>query len=118
MPDAEIHWEGDALQVLSRFPSAVKQDLGYNLRRLQQGKPPICASRPMQSTGRGVFELKDQDERAWYRVIYLARIRDVMYVSHCFEKDSRKTDRRDIETAKARLKTVRRRLGDKRNEAK
>ena len=34
----------------------------------------------------------------------------MIYVLHCFEKDSRKTDRRDIETARARLKAVRRRL--------
>ena len=60
-------------KVLSRFPSGVKQDLGYNLRRVQQGMPPLCISyRPMQAIGRGVFELKEQDERTWYRVVYLA----------------------------------------------
>ncbi len=115
-PDAEIYWEGDSLEVLSRFPFGIKKDLGYNLRRLQQGMVPVCASRPMQAVGRGVFELKEQDERTWYRVVYLARIRNVIYVLHCFEKDSRKTDRRDIETARARLKAVRRRLEEKDDE--
>ena len=28
-------------------------------------------------------------------MIYLSRIDDVIYVLHCFEKQSRKTDRRD-----------------------
>ena len=114
--DAEIHWEGNSLEVLSRFPSGVKQDLGYNLRRLQQGKAPLCASRPMQSIGKGVFELKEQDERTWYRVIYLARIRNVIYVLHCFEKDTRKTEARHIETAKARLKDVHRSLRETKSE--
>jgi len=35
-------------------------------------------------------------------------------VLHCFEKDSRKTDRRDIEVARERLKLVRQRLQEQR----
>jgi phage-related protein len=56
--------------------------------------------------GKGVWELKTADERTWYRVIYLTRIGDVLYVLHAFEKDSRKTDRRDLEIAESRLKAV------------
>lgn len=44
----------------------------------------------MQSIGDGVFELKDSDKYTWYRVIYLARKNDVIFVLDCFEKDSRK----------------------------
>jgi phage-related protein len=60
----------------------------------------------MVSVGKGVWELKTADERTWYRVIYLTRIGDVLYVLHAFEKDSRKTDRRDLEIAKSRLRLV------------
>jgi len=58
----------------------------------------------------GRFELRDQDERAWYRVVYLSRINDVIYVLHCFEKKSREMPRKDFEKAKQRLKAVRTRL--------
>jgi phage-related protein len=64
----------------------------------------------MESVGSGVWELKEQDDRKWYRVIYLARIDNVIYVLHCFEKQSRKTDRRELGTAKERLARVRQRL--------
>jgi phage-related protein len=60
----------------------------------------------MESVGKGVWELKTADERTWYRVIYLTRIGDALFVLHAFEKDSRKTDRRDLEIAKSRLKLV------------
>jgi phage-related protein len=53
-----------------------------------------------------VWELKTADERTWYRVIYLTRIGNAFYVLHAFEKSSRKTDRRDLEIAKFRLKVV------------
>lgn len=66
----------------------------------------------MSSIGKGVWELKEGDERTWYRMMYLARIGNVIHVLHCFEKDRRKTDRRDTELAGARLQIVMRRLRD------
>ena len=84
----------------------MKVRLGYSLRRLQNGELPVCETRSMASIGKGVWELKESDERAWYRVIYLSKISSVIYVLHCFEKDSRKTDRRDVAAARARLKRV------------
>jgi len=103
---AQIHWVGDAKDVLSAFPQEIKGVFGYSLRRLQKGLLPDCDARRMQSVGKGVWELKTADERTWYRVVYLTRIGDALYVLHAFEKDSRKTDRRDLMIAKSRLKTV------------
>jgi phage-related protein len=103
---AEIHWEGDAKEVLSGFPREVKLNLGYSLRRLQNGEFPACETRSMASIGKGVWELKESDDRAWYRLVYLTKIGSVIHVLHCFEKESRRTDQRDIATARARLKQV------------
>jgi phage-related protein len=107
---AEIHFEGDSLEVLSAFPDDIKRALGFSLRQLQIGREPTSQTRSMSSIGLGVWELKEADERTWYRAIYLSRIGNTIYVLHCFEKDSRKTGRRDIETARQRLKLVRQRI--------
>jgi len=107
--DASIAWEGDSKEVISSFPVAAKENLGFQLRLLQKGEQPTDY-RPMTTVGPGVFELRDQDERAWYRVIYLSRIRDVIHILHCFEKKSRETPLREIEKARQRLKTVRSRM--------
>lgn len=107
---AEIHFEGDSLEVLSGFPDEIKRVLGFALRQLQLGRAPTCQTRRMSSIGAGVYELKEADERTWYRTIYLSRIGNAIHVLHCFEKDSRKTDRRDIEIASQRLKLVKQRL--------
>jgi phage-related protein len=103
---AQIHWVGDAKEILSSFPLEIKSVFGYSLRRLQQGLTPDCDARRMESIGKGVWELKASDERTWYRVTYLTRIGDALYVLHAFEKDGRKTGRRDLEIAKSRLKLV------------
>jgi len=107
--DAVVAWEGDSKEVISSFPVAAKQNLGFQLRLLQQGQQPTDY-RAMSSVGPGVFELRDQDERAWYRVIYLSRVRDMIHVLHCFEKKSRETPVKEINTARQRLKAVRERM--------
>jgi phage-related protein len=112
---AEIHWEGDSKEVLSGFPKDVKLSLGYSLRRLQFGEFPACETRSMASIGKGVWELKESDERAWYRVVYLTKIGGVIHVLHCFEKESRKTNKRDVASARARLKQVLKRTQEEKN---
>jgi phage-related protein len=73
---------------------------------------------PVTSIGSGVFELRDADPRAWYRVLYLSRINDVIYVLHCFEKKSRALPRNDAEIAKQRLKRVKARLTEEKKYGK
>jgi phage-related protein len=112
---AIVAWEGDSKDVLSSFPAEIRSTLGFSLRQIQNGRLPRCEHWPMTSVGKGVWELKDGDTRTWYRVMYLARINNVIHVLHCFEKDSRKTDRRDIATAKVRLTEVQHRSRAKGN---
>jgi phage-related protein len=105
-PDpAKLAWLGDSQDVLRRFPKDVRKDLGYALRQVQLGQMPPD-SKPMGTVGPGVYELRDQDERAWYRVFYLKKIADMVYVLHCFEKRSAQTEKKDIDLAKERLKRL------------
>jgi phage-related protein len=113
---AEIVWEGDSREVLRGFPEAVVQNFGFELWQLQQGERPRNY-RPLPSIGSGVCELRDQDARGWYRVVYLSRIDDVIYVLHCFEKKSREMPGKDFQRSKQRLKTVKARLaGEKKRD--
>jgi len=111
--DATVTFLGDSLSVISEFPSNVKRNLGHAIRCVQAGVDPPD-SKPMPTVGPGVYELRDADESGWYRVIYLKRIDDVVYILHCFVKKSRKTPRKDLKTAQARLKALRKELAEER----
>jgi phage-related protein len=113
---ASISWEGDSRDVLSTWPDDIRKDFGYSLFEMQNGRSALLPVRPMSSIAAGVFELKDADERTWYRMIYLARVNDVIYVLHCFQKDTAKTERRDLDTAERRWKLVQQRLREKKRE--
>ena len=112
-----VAWEGDSREILKAFPEEVQRNRGFQLWQLQQGERPT-GCRPLPSLGLGVFELRDQDKRAWYRVVYLSRIDDVIYVLHCFEKKSREMPRNDFENARQRLKAVRARLAEEKKHEK
>jgi phage-related protein len=97
----KVIWLGDRKKAVSEFPENVRIDLGFQLYLLQQGKLPI-RSRPMKSIGKGVFELKEQDEKGWYRVIYTVEVKNRIYVLHSFKKQSAKTSKQDLDLAKIR----------------
>ena len=108
-PPATVVWEGDSLGVLRSFPVAIKRGLGQDIQRLQLGEQPLD-SRPMKSVGPGVFELRQRDDSGWYRVIYLKRIANRLFMLHSFTKKSAKTSQNDLHVAKTRLKLVQERL--------
>ncbi len=93
---------GTSLERLREFPDDARQDAGYQLDRVQRGEQPDDF-KPMTSIGRGVEEIRVRDDRGAYRVIYTARFADAVYVLHAFQKKTRTTAQRDIDTAKDRF---------------
>jgi len=41
-----------------------------------------------------------------WRVIYVAKVRDAIYVLHAFQKKTQKTSQRDIDLARKRYKQI------------
>lgn len=56
----------------------------------------------MPTVGSGVQELRIRDERGAYRIFYVAKFEEAVYVLHVFEKRSQKTARADLELGKSR----------------
>ena len=99
-----VAFQGGSQKALRGFPADVKSDLGYALELVQRGQTPPDR-KLVREVGAGVYELREQDERAWYRILYVRRA-EVIQVLHCFEKRSNAIEQKDIETAKTRLKRV------------
>lgn len=112
-----VVWEGDCLEVLRTFSAIMKRNFGREIQRLQEGERPLN-SRPMQSIGQGVFELKQSDDDGWYRIVYLKKIAGRLFMLHSFVKKSAKTSRKDLNIAKNRLKQVQARLMEEKRDAK
>ena len=74
-------------------------------------------SRPMKSIAQGVYELRDRDNKTWYRVIYYIKVKDTVYILHSSTKKSAKTPKGDLATATERLKSLKQRLQQEKNDA-
>ena len=56
----------------------------------------------MKIIGAGVQEIRILDEAGAFRVIYLAKLKDAVYVLHCFQKKTQRTSVQDIALASKR----------------
>ena len=104
MTEKQLVWVGSTLENLREFPADVRQQAGYQLRRVQLGLMPDDW-KTMASVGRGVYEIRIRTKQE-HRVFYVARYAEAVYVLHAFEKRTRRTLQADIDLAKHRLANV------------
>ena len=95
---------GRSLEELRNFPGPAKRDTGYQPDRVQRGFEPIDW-KPMSSIGQGVREIRIKQE-GQFRIIYIAKFEDTIYVLHAFQKQTQKTRQHDIDVAKQALKDI------------
>ena len=97
---------GSAKDDLSAFPKSARNRAGHELFMVQIGRDPDDW-KPMSTVGAGACEIRVRDESGTFRVIYVARFEDAVYILHAFQKKSRKTSRSDLKLAKQRYRDAR-----------
>lgn len=105
MPLKPVEFLGDSLDQLRGFPLAVRRDAGFQLDKVEHGLEPDDW-KPMSAIGSGVKEIRIRDVSGAFRVIYLAKLADAVYVIHCFQKKTQETSQQDIDIAKQRFKDL------------
>ena len=95
-----VRWIGDSLVKLRQSPDDIRSKAGHQLERIQAGRVPDDF-RPMPTVGAGVEEIRVHGMTE-YRVFYVARFEEAVYVLHCFTKKTRTTSTGDIELARTR----------------
>jgi phage-related protein len=100
-----VEWLGDSRKTIQSFPALVQRTAGFELLNVQLGLQP-GDSKPMPSIGSGVEELRVWGESGTYRVIYIAKLADIVYVLHAFQKKTQQTNQRDVALARARFEQL------------
>ncbi|MBF0140087.1 MAG: type II toxin-antitoxin system RelE/ParE family toxin [Magnetococcales bacterium] len=89
---------------LSAFPDAARRVAGFNLWKVQNGRMP-ADWKPLPAVGPGAMEIRIHVGGAW-RVIYVAKFDDAVYVLHAFQKKTQKTSQDDITLAAHRYRQI------------
>ena len=90
---------------LRDMPDAARHALGIELMTVQYGDEP-SDFKPLPSVGAGAHEIRYRDDKGAFRVIYVAKFADAIYVLHAFQKKTRKTSKPDIDLAANRYKRL------------
>jgi phage-related protein len=105
-----IEFLGSTLEDLRAFPEAARREAGHQLDQVQHGREPDDW-KPMNTVGRGVREIRIRDTPGVFRVLYVAKFDDAVYVLHCFQKKTQKTSKADLNLAAQRYRNLLKELG-------
>ncbi len=82
------------------MPEDARRDIGVELTLVQGGDLPTDW-KPIRGVGAGVMEIRVH-RPGEFRVIYVAKFAEAVYVLHAFGKKSLKTPKADLDLAKRR----------------
>lgn len=101
-----VEFLGSSLEDLRGFPVSARREAGHQIDLVQRGMKP-GDWKPMKTVGAGVHEIRIRDDAGGaFRVIYVAKFVDAVFVLHCFEKKTEKTRKADIDLAKDRYRDL------------
>ena len=100
-----IHWLGSSLKDIQAFPAEVRKEAGYQLHRIQNGFKASDV-KSFSAVGKGVEEVRLDNADGTYRVMYIARSFEAVFVLHCFRKKTQRTAKVDINIARARFRSI------------
>ena len=104
LPMKPLRFVGSSLDDLRDFPAEARRQAGFELFAVQRTLEPTDW-KAMSAIGSGVREIRIHVLGEW-RVLYVAKFDDAVFVLHAFQKKSRKTRREDIEIARQRYKQI------------
>lgn len=108
LSEKPINWRGTSLRDLtdeSLFTPEARREAGRQLSQVQVGLDPDHW-KPFNEVGSGAKEIIVDQQDGWYRVMYVAKFAEAVYVLHCFKKKTNATSQQDKALAKARYDGV------------
>lgn len=108
MNEKPIDWRGSSLRDIrddAIFTPGARREAGHQLRRIQAGLDPDHW-KPYDLVGAGTKEIRINLDEGWFRVMYVAKFPEAVYVLHCFRKKTNSTSKKDQDIAAARYKAV------------
>ena len=103
--EKEIRWVGSSFDDLLAFPRAPRKEAGFQLGKVQAGLEPTDW-KPFDEVGACTREIRIGDAKGIFRVMYVAKFEEAVYVLHCFQKKTQTTAKQDKDIATTRYRAV------------
>ena len=103
--DKEIRWLGSSYDDILEFPDDPRREAGFQLGKVQAGMDPDDW-KPFDDIGAGTREIRIKDIHGIFRVMYVAKFEEAIYVLHCFQKKTEATAKKDKDIAATRYRAI------------
>lgn len=103
--EKEVLWIGSSYDDLLAFPEDARRQAGFQLGKVQAGLDPDDW-KPFNDVGAGTKEIRIRENDGTFRIMYVAKFEEAVYVLHCFQKKSQTTSKRDKDIARARYRAI------------
>jgi len=103
--EKELRWVGSSYRDLLGFPGNVRRNAGFELGKVQAGLDPEDW-KPFDEAGAGTREVRIRDPSGAFRVMYVAKFVEAVYVLHCFQKKTQVTAQQDKVITATRYRAV------------
>jgi phage-related protein len=103
-----IDWRGSSLKDIKDdtvFTPSARKEAGFQLSLIQQGLEPD-SWKSFDIVGSGTKEIRINLDDGWFRVMYVAKFEEAVYVLHCFKKKTTATSKKDKDITSERYKAV------------
>lgn len=103
-----LDFVGAARREMRAFPKPAREIAGEDLYRVQKGREPRDW-KPLPEIGPGTYEIRvrtAQGGSVQFRVIYVAKFREAIYVLHAFEKKTQQIPPHHLELAQSRYREL------------
>lgn len=108
MEEKPIDWRGSSLRDIKDddiFTQNARREAGRQLGQVQAGLE-ADQWKPFDAVGAGTKEIIINLDDGWFRVMYVAKFPEAVYVLHCFKKKTNITSKHDKDIAATRYKAV------------
>jgi len=108
MAENPINWRGSSLKDIKNdeiFTSAAREKAGHQLSIVQVGLDPDNWKR-FDIVGAGTKAIRIKLDDGWFRVMYVSKFPEAVYVLHCFRKKTSTTSKKDKDITAVRYKAV------------
>ena len=103
--EKQIRWVGSAYDDLLALPKDARKEAGFQLGKVQAGLEP-ADWKPFDDVGAGTREIRIREATGIYRVMYVAKFEEAIYVLHCLQKKTQVSSKQDRTIAAARYRAV------------
>ncbi len=90
-----------AIAAATQRANVKRGDAGYQLHKLQTGEQPDNF-KPAPTMARGVEQIRIWTDEGTFRLLYVARLAEAVYLLHAFQKKRQAIPRGDLALARSR----------------